>query len=71
MKLRNGKIISIQNKSTMTFKKWLSQVDKLILIKTFINRDDLPDENYWIHWDEGLSVGEMVDMIMANNNYFF
>ena len=40
----------------------------LVLKIIQIPRTDLPDENYWVHWNNGISVREMVQII-ENNLY--
>lgn len=53
-------------KQTSNFNKWLSYVDAVIFDKLKNEREELPDEDYWANYDKGLSVKEMVKIVVDN-----
>lgn len=41
------------------FKKWLKRVDTIIFKRIRVHYDDLPDQDYWVHFVNGTKPVEM------------
>ena len=52
-----------------TFKIWMKRVSKIIFGTLDISLDDLPDENYRINYDAGMSVELMAEIVINNNQF--
>jgi hypothetical protein len=72
--LRSGTVYNPrQNKDNnlkMEFNNWKQKVDKIIYAKLKIHCNDLPDEDYWVMWDQNITPKIMANFILKNNDDF-
>ena len=61
----------IISNETISFKSWKEQIENEIMCKLNVSLDDLPDENYHINYENGMSVDEMINIIIENNRVSF
>jgi hypothetical protein len=54
----------------MEFKIWLRNVEIIVNKKLKLKLCDLPDEDYWINWNNKLSYEKMADIIIKDQNKF-
>ena len=73
--LRSGATYNTKlNNTKMEFDDWKQKVNDIIYKETSINCCDLPDEDYWMSWDNGISPQEISRTILndlKNMNYEF
>ena len=65
--LRSGKMYqpnSISEKET--FEVWKERVDKMVFSKLNIHCYDLPDEDYWMNWDNNVDSQQMANYVIQN-----
>jgi len=58
----------VKKKRMLTYYQWYDAVGELVYDETGFDIDYLPDENYRLNYDCGLSVVTMSEIIMSNNN---
>jgi hypothetical protein len=49
------------------FFSWRSRVEKIVYDNLKVFLDDLPDENYRINFENGVSVQTMAEIVLSNN----
>jgi hypothetical protein len=49
------------------FFSWRSRVEKIVYDNLKIFLDDLPDENYRINFENGVSAQTMAEIVLSNN----
>lgn len=54
----------------MKFKTWLKNVDDDVYKQIKLRLNDLPDEDFWIHWDNNVSSKEMAQIIIKDQHEF-
>lgn len=68
--LRSGTVYNPrQNKDNnlkMEFNNWKEHVDKIIYSKLNMHCHDLPDEDYWVMWDQNTTPEIMATSILKN-----
>jgi len=47
---------------------WMTKVESSVYSKLNFTLNDLPDEDYWVHFENKTSVDKMVDIIVTNFN---
>lgn len=53
---------------TMGFKQWIAQVSR-ILYKTYrVTICDVPDEDYYFNYDNGMNAHDMVQIVVDRND---
>ena len=52
----------------MSFDQWIIIVGNIVYEETGMDIDDLPDENYRINYDSGVSAVTMSQIVISNNN---
>lgn len=52
----------------MSFKSWLNQVNATMMSRYDMLTSDLPDEDYYMHWESGITYSQMVKIISINNS---
>jgi hypothetical protein len=52
----------------LTYYQWYDAVGELVYDETGFDIDYLPDENYRLNYDYGVSVVTMSEIVMSNNN---
>jgi hypothetical protein len=65
--LRSGTVYNhtvVTMNKEIDFEEWKQQVNNLVFAKIKINCYDLPDENYWFSWDDGMSSESMANLIL-------
>jgi hypothetical protein len=55
----------------ISFESWKQQIENEIFYRFNLILDDLPDENYHINYENGMSCDEMIHIIIKNNKDFF
>ncbi len=53
----------------MDFVTWINNVERIILEYTGYNLLDIPDEPYMINFESGLTIDDMVSIIMESNGF--
>ena len=51
-----------------TFFSWRSKVEKIVYNNLKVFLDDLPDENYRINFENGVSAQTMAEIVLSNND---
>tara|TARA_B100000902_G_C27303213_1_gene913996 strand:+ start:1194 stop:1376 length:183 start_codon:yes stop_codon:yes gene_type:complete len=54
----------------MNFKNWLKKVDDLVFNKLDLHLKDLPDEDFWVNYDNKMTCVEMADKIIKDQYKF-
>ena len=54
-----------------SFEEWMYKVEEIIYKKLEFKLDDLPDEQYRINYDEGITPQDMGKIIISNYNNMF
>ena len=66
----SSEIINYQNTNQfLSFNQWKDIIEKTIFFNINLLLDDIPDENYHINYDNGMTTDEMVSIIIKNNLY--
>jgi len=52
------------------FEKWMKKVDKRVYKKLNLHLSDLPDEDFWINWSNGMKYRKMANNIVEDQNNF-
>ena len=55
-------------KEMLTYYEWYDAVGELVYDETGFDIDYLPDENYRMNYEYGVSVVTMSEIVMSNNN---
>lgn len=55
--------LNINNK----FIDWINEIENLVMLNYEITLLDLPDENYMYHFENGLSINDMYNIIVSSN----
>ena len=53
----------------MNFNQWYDAVGELVYDETGMDIDDLPDEEYRLNYDAGVTAVTMSQIVMSNNGY--
>ena len=67
--LRSGTVYNpnlITNNEKINFKEWKQQVENIIYANLKMYCNDLPDEDYWVSWDNGITSNNMANFILKN-----
>jgi hypothetical protein len=48
------------------FKSWVKKVDKRVYKKLKLHLSDLPDEDFWVNWNDGMKYKSMADIIVKD-----
>jgi hypothetical protein len=51
------------------FFSWRSRVEKIVYDNLKVFLDDLPDENYRINFENGVSAQTMAEIVLSNNRF--
>ena len=54
----------------MRFNIWLKNVDSLVFETLNLRLKDLPDEDFWVNWDNEVTCEEMANKIITNQYNF-
>ena len=54
----------------MEFETWLKKVDDFVYNKLDLHLKDLPDEDFWVHWDNRVTYEVMANKIITNQYNF-
>ncbi len=54
----------------MKFKTWLKNVDVYVYENIKLRLHELPDEDFWIHWNNNVSSKEMAQIIIKDQYEF-
>lgn len=57
---------STNNETNELFKKWLKQVDSIVYKKIGLRLRDLPDEEFYYSWMDGMKSHEMAEKIVSD-----
>ena len=52
------------------FNKWMKKVDKRVFKKLKMHLDDLPDEDFWNSWNDGMKYKIMAKKILKDQEDF-
>jgi hypothetical protein len=52
------------------FSKWMKKVDRRVFKKLNMHLSDLPDEDFWINWSNGIEYKIMASKIVMDQNDF-
>jgi len=67
--LRSGTVYNPNHVDTkMSFQNWKNIVDNIVYNKTKMHCNDLPDEDYWVNWDNNVSPKDMAQVIFKDLN---
>ena len=65
--LRSGKMYQSNHISEKeTFEVWKERVDKTVFSKLNLHCNDLPDEDYWMNWDNNIDSQQMANYVIQN-----
>ena len=59
-----------KDKVKLDFNKWMKKVDKRVFRKLNMHLSDLPDENFWTNWNNGMEYKIMANIIVKDQNDF-
>jgi Family of unknown function (DUF5419) len=48
----------------LDFDAWMKEIDKLLVSEIGVGHDDLPDQNYYDCYDDGMTPQEVVDEVI-------
>ena len=51
-----------------SFDSWKKKVDNKVFTTLGLHCLDLPDEDYWLNWDKGVTHQSMADIVIKNAN---
>ena len=54
----------------MNFKLWLKKVDSYVYKHLNMNLKDLPDEDFWVHWENNVTYTQMGNQIIKDQYDF-
>ena len=60
------KILVSDNYNKIDFKSWVKKVDKRVYKKLKLHLSDLPDEDFWVNWNDGMKYKSMADIIVKD-----
>ena len=66
--LRSGTVFNEYLMDKMTFEAWKENVDQLVFTKLGLHCNDLPDEDYWLNWDKGVTPQSMANFVFKDVN---
>ena len=67
--LRSGKIYqSNQISDKEPFEVWKERVDNAVFSRLNLHCYDLPDEDYWMNWDNNVDSQQMAEFVIKNTN---
>ena len=52
------------------FNKWIKKIDEKVFKKLNLHLSDLPDENFWMNWNNGMKYKTMASKIVDDQNNF-
>ena len=67
--LRSGTVFNTKLSSPkMEFSQWKETVDTIVFNELQMHCQDLPDEDYWMHWHKNTLPNDMASMVIKNTN---
>ena len=55
--------------TTTEFDSWLKKIDKLLIKEIGLERKDLPDQDFWVLYNEDISFQDVTRLIINDFNY--
>ena len=72
--LESNKSVSIRHarniEPNIDFAKWVKKVDKIVYTNIKLHLQDLPDEDFWINWNNGMNYKLMANNIIKDQKNF-
>jgi hypothetical protein len=54
------------DKVKLDFTKWMEKVDRYVYKNLNLHLSDLPDEDFWVNWDNNMEYKTMANMIIKD-----
>jgi hypothetical protein len=57
---------NVESLEKMSFDKWKQLIENIIFAKLNMHCNDLPDEDYWVNWNNGITPHYMANIILKS-----